>query len=963
MNDLPGRLAGALADRYRIERKLGEGGMATVYLAQDLRHSRQVALKVLRAELAATLGPERFLQEVRIAANLQHPHILPVHDSGEAGGFLFYVMPYVEGQSLRDRLVRDGELPIAEATRILRDVADALSAAHAKGIVHRDIKPENIMLSGRHALVADFGVAKAVSEATGRHALTTAGVALGTPSYMAPEQAAADPHVDHRADIYAFGVMAYEVLTGQPPFTGHTAQAIIAAHMTQAPVPVSERRATIPLALAQLVMRCLAKKPADRPQSTEQVLAVLEGLGTPSGGITPAETQPVRMAQPTAHRRWLVGAGLALLLAASALVWWRTGERATLAADLLVVAPFDVLSPGLELWREGLVDVLARNLDGAGDLRTVPPSAVIRGWSGRADAPSAVALGQRTGARLAVFGQLLATRADSVKLRATLYDVAAGRSLGEVEAHDLATNMDHVADSITVGLLRELGRTRPVGSVRSAALRATSLPALKAFLRAEQFFRRNVWDSALAAYQETVALDSGFALAWRGMAKVVGWTVIAGDSLSEVYALRAGALNRGLAPRESLLVAAESLAAAVFTAGADANWHAHRARLYQTLERASERYPQDPEVWYELGDAEFHFVRPGRSNPERTLELFDRAIALDSAFGESYIHAMWLGYQFGGAELGERYRQAYVRNVGETGERRSIQILGRLAADSGASAEQVDSLLRGATTRELTDAYLGAAHWNDGREAAILITRALRNPSWALSASLAYRGHLKTAYSSGGTEYARVHEMAALGGVPDSVARAEFQRWLDNPQFEEPPSPAPDGFNTALFNALPWWAQQRDTASLRTFALLMAASERAVPTDRRHWLAYGRHAAEGYLALARGDTAGAVARFASLPDTICSCLYDRIIKAQLLLGRGDAQAAMAAFDGQSLGWQDPAAGLWYLQRARAAEAVKQTERARADYQRVVDLWRHADPELQPYVTEAKVALSRLRPDR
>ena len=208
MTDQLDRLKIALADRYRIEREIGRGGMATVYLAEDLKHHRQVAIKVLRPDLAATLGPERFLREIEVAAQLQHPHILPLHDSGEADGFLYYVMPFVEGQSLRDKLAKEGELPIGDAVRILRDVVDALTEAHAHGVVHRDIKPENILLRGRHALVTDFGVAKAVSEATGREKLTTAGVALGTPAYMAPEQAAADPHLDQRVDIYAVGAMA-----------------------------------------------------------------------------------------------------------------------------------------------------------------------------------------------------------------------------------------------------------------------------------------------------------------------------------------------------------------------------------------------------------------------------------------------------------------------------------------------------------------------------------------------------------------------------------------------------------------------------------------------------------------------------------------------------------------------------------------------------------------------------------
>ncbi len=246
---------------------------------------------MLRPELAAALGPERFLREIKIAAQLHHPHILPLHDSGEVDGFLYYVMPYEEGQSLRQRLAKEGELPIAEAVRLLRDVVDALAHAHEHGVVHRDIKPDNVMLSGRHALVTDFGIAKAVSEATGRQALTTAGVALGTPAYMAPEQGAADPHMDHRADIYAVGVVAYELLTGQPPFGGNSPQTILSAHLNKLPERVTTHRASVPPPLANLVMKCLEKKAADRWQNADELLAQLEALATPSGGMTPTGTQ------------------------------------------------------------------------------------------------------------------------------------------------------------------------------------------------------------------------------------------------------------------------------------------------------------------------------------------------------------------------------------------------------------------------------------------------------------------------------------------------------------------------------------------------------------------------------------------------------------------------------------------------------------------------------------------------
>ena len=349
----PDRLAAALADRYRIERELGQGGMATVYLAEDVRHRRKVAVKVLRPELAASMGPDRFLREIEIAAQLQHPHILPLLDSGDADGFLFYVMPYVQGESLRDRLVRERELPVHDALRIITEVADALAHAHQHGVVHRDIKPENILLSGRHALVADFGVAKAVSEASGRLKLTSVGVALGTPTYMAPEQASADPGLDHRVDIYALGVVAYELLAGRPPFTGHTAQEVLAAHMTRPPEPIRNFRGNVAPAVEAVVLRCLEKHPADRWQSTSELVSQLEPLATPSGGMTPTSTQPLTAVRPAAAPpggipRWLGWAAGGALVAggALALTLVRRAEPAMAVGKRIAVA----VGPESERW-------------------------------------------------------------------------------------------------------------------------------------------------------------------------------------------------------------------------------------------------------------------------------------------------------------------------------------------------------------------------------------------------------------------------------------------------------------------------------------------------------------------------------------------------------------------------------------------------------------------------------------
>ncbi len=336
MSESTARLTTALAGRYRIERELGTGGMATVYLAHDVRHNRKVAVKVLRDDLSASVGATRFLREISIAAQLQHPNILPLHESGEAdaGGttVLFFVMPYVEGESLRQRLEREGELPVREAVRVLIEIVDALSYAHARGVVHRDIKPDNVMLSGRHALVADFGVAKAlVAAGTGSHqraagdgqrdltdaGLTTVGLALGTPTYMSPEQATGDAHVDHRADIYAVGVLAYELLTGAPPFRG-TMQQVLAAHVTATPTPIRTLRPTVPAALEGVVTKCLAKLPSDRWQTAGELLAQLEPLATPTGGSDPADARdPTPTSRPRIASRAVIGLLIAIAVIAA----------------------------------------------------------------------------------------------------------------------------------------------------------------------------------------------------------------------------------------------------------------------------------------------------------------------------------------------------------------------------------------------------------------------------------------------------------------------------------------------------------------------------------------------------------------------------------------------------------------------------------------------------------------------
>src|SRR5678809_88617 len=276
MTGSPERLTSALADRYRIERELGKGGMATVYLAEDLRHGRKVAVKVLLPELAAVLGAERFLSEIHVTAALQHPHILPLFDSGQAEGQLFYVMPYVEGESLRSRLDRERQLPIEDALRIAHEVGSALSYAHRHGVIHRDIKPENILLHDGHALVADFGIALAVTNAGGGR-LTQTGLSLGTPQYMSPEQATGERTIDGRTDVYSLGAVTYEMLTGEPPHSGQTVQAIIARVLTERPRSIRSVRPNVSEDLAFAVEHALEKIPADRWHSAREFSDAISG--------------------------------------------------------------------------------------------------------------------------------------------------------------------------------------------------------------------------------------------------------------------------------------------------------------------------------------------------------------------------------------------------------------------------------------------------------------------------------------------------------------------------------------------------------------------------------------------------------------------------------------------------------------------------------------------------------------
>jgi tetratricopeptide (TPR) repeat protein len=612
-------LAAALADSYRIERELGRGGMATVWLAQDLRHDRPVALKVLRGELVASLGPDRFLQEIRIAARLQHPHILPVHDSGEAAGRLWYTMPFVEGESLRQRLARETQLPLHQALRIADQVLSALGYAHARGIVHRDIKPENILLDGDQAVVADFGVARAISVA-GSERLTETGLALGTPAYMSPEQAAAGRQLDGRSDLYAFGCVIYEMLAGQPPFTAPTPQGLLARHALDPVPPLRTVRDTVTPAVEQSVMRAMAKAPADRFPTAA---AFAEALTAPRE----SGTTPVPPREPGGRRGLLAAAALAVVIAlavATYVLWPR--PTAALDPNLVAVAPFRVSGAARELGylREGMIDLAAARLTGGGSAHAADPRSVMLAWRRAAgsdadDLSEEAALGvaRRVGAGQLLLGGVVGTPGH-VALNASLFSVSGGAPRAEARTEGPADSLPRLVDRLIAQLLTE-------GAGESHALdglATTPLPALRLYLEGQAAQRRAEYTAAVDRFGRALDLDSTFALAGLALASAAGWTATPGAARHGLE--RAWAGRDRLSARDRALVLAEM--------GPRYPATSTLVQSLQAWEQAADQAPDQPERWYELGDIYFHHG-PYLGMPasrQRAAELFRRSVAIDS---------------------------------------------------------------------------------------------------------------------------------------------------------------------------------------------------------------------------------------------------------------------------------------------------------------------------------------------
>lgn len=694
---------------------------------------------------------------------------------------------------------------------------------------------------------------------------------------------------------------------------------------------------------------------------------------------------PTRTRSPSAAR-WLAGT-VAVVLLAGAAAWKARTPGPARDPALVAVAPFHVVDTALAIWREGLADILTRDLDGAGPLRTVTGPIPFKDWPDGANQGAAENLGRRTGAGLVVYGSVARTGGDTVALRATVLN-RDGNTTADLEVRGPGSSIGMLSDSLAMGILNLLGRDHPIASARRVSIGARSLPALKEFLRGEQYYRRGMWDSALVRYERAVAQDSGFALALRRLAYMWGWGARSSDAKVNFFQLmpRAVALNHGLAPRDSLALLADSFRTSMPPPDASVRM-VNASRAIALLEEAAQRYPLDPDIWFELAEASYHTLVPVRPTTGRILEAIDRAIELDPNFFPAYEHAVDLALQ-----LGDQPRAArYARLGAAPGTGSSDLYLVQVIFDSGVGSPAATLALRQASANKLMGIGAGHLRWaTDSTEAALVVLRLFmegnaseavaspfvtnplvkpRHLAWALG----FRGHLDSAVAVLpvaqpasavlAAQWDPFSELALFGAIPDSIAARVFAGALA-PNARWSGTPGPD-LPRALTGA-PWWLARGDTTSLARLAeraAEVASDSAGVAASRGRYL---HGTALAYLALARGDSLRATSLLLALPDTLCmvaNCFHQKLTLARLWAARSDYRKAADLLDrwGQSAS-STPSAVLAALDRARIAEHLADTAMAVARYRFVAEAWVHADPELQPYVTEASRALTRLQPD-
>jgi tetratricopeptide (TPR) repeat protein/tRNA A-37 threonylcarbamoyl transferase component Bud32 len=642
MSDHVERITAALADRYRIERELGSGGMATVYLAQDLKHERQVAVKVLRPELAAALGSDRFLREIKIAANLNHPHIMTLHDSGEADGFLYYVMPYVDGESLRDRLNREKQLPIEDALEVAKEIADALGHAHSLGFVHRDIKPENILFEAGHAVVSDFGIARAVTEASDER-LTDTGLAMGTPAYMSPEQGAGEPDVDGRSDIYSLACVLYEMLGGDPPYTGSTPQALLARKLTD-PVPsLQVVRETVPEEIEHVVIKALAKTPSDRFPTAAKFVEALEGGERASARQAPLPQRRRRIAGWIAG--WIGGAvGLLVILGGIALLGRSSGVAFT-ERDWIIIADLDNQTDE-ELFDRSLNTALTIAIEQSKYVNVVPRTRVEEAL-GRMGREEAAVLDEALAREVALREGAKAVVAFAISRVDTTYLISAqilapetGVTVGSetVRAEGQAAVLPAL-DGLARTIRTTLGETLDDIAQRAVPLplaTTSSLQALKRFAEGRDAWREGRYVEARELWRSAIEIDSNFA--WAHARLGTALTFMGQGPQGESHFRVAEELLDRVTQREQLWI--RQLIA---------GYRGNRGEAANLTRMFLREYPDDRDAWFSLGRHLQYLARR-----REALEAYQQSIAIDSFYQNAYVNSGQLYYQVGQPENARR---------------------------------------------------------------------------------------------------------------------------------------------------------------------------------------------------------------------------------------------------------------------------------------------------------------------
>jgi serine/threonine-protein kinase len=717
--DLRDQLQLTLGDGYTLERELGGGGMSRVFVAVEKSLGRQVVVKVLPTDMMGQVSIERFKREIMLAARLQHPHIVPLLSAGDSDGLPYFTMPFVEGESLRTRLARHGELPVSDAIRILREIAAALAYAHERGVVHRDIKPDNVLLSGGSAMVTDFGVAKALSASSNADhgGMTSLGVALGTPAYMAPEQATADPAIDHRADVYAFGVLAYELLTSQPPFVGRTPQNLLAAHVSEPPEAIGRRRSSLPPALSALVMRCLEKRPADRPQSASEIVHALDDITTPSGGTQPAVAMPSGEAAPIASSRsmrpMLIGVIVAVVAVGALFAMkGRGGGAGTAGAKTLAVLAFENKSKdsSLDYIADGMSDELRSSL-------TSVPGLAVKARGSSAHFKSGDADVHEVGSKLSVESVLTGTLSKSgakFRLVAELVRTSDGNAIWSATYERAANELGAVQDSISRAVVAAL-RVQSAAAAGAAggndARGTANAEAYDLFLRGKHE-SASLGDSsefrARDLFVRALAKDPRFARAHAALAEAYVNMIIGGD-----------------APRNATLALARaSVAAAVAIDSTVPEIVLARSALFTTdfkfdenerlLRSAVAAHPADPELHAALGTALYYLARIPESIEEaRTARRLDPLSVLNLI---QLQYELYIIHDFAGSV-------ALTRDILELDPRNTIAILNQGLSDVflGHADSAVDAFERAAAINATgygmqlyqTYGYAAAGRWSD----------------------------------------------------------------------------------------------------------------------------------------------------------------------------------------------------------------------------------------------------------